>query len=227
MADEVADSRAALTGAHANHLSRVLRAEIGQEFDIGTGTEVRRGVIVRIQPDRVEFELGELVSTSPAARLTLMLSIFKFDRMEWAIEKCTELGVSRIAPVIASRTDSHLATASMKRVERWRRIAREAAQQSRQMAPPEIAEPAKLKDMISQNPGIRIVLSESERGMMLRDVRLSGDETAFAIGPEGGWTEPELKMFRNAAWVSVSLGSMILRAETAAIVATAVLLSLL
>ena len=82
------------------------------------------------------------------AEITLLLAIFKFDRMEWAIEKCTELGVSRIVPVIARRTDSHLAAASANEIERWRRIARQAAEQSRRAAPPEISVPIKLSEAL-------------------------------------------------------------------------------
>src|ERR1039458_1365389 len=109
IADEVSGDRAALVGEHADHLSRVLRARVGQDFDIATSTAVRRGRITSITDDRVEFELSEEVSTAPLAEITLVLAVFKIDRMEWAIEKCTELGVSRIVPVIARRTDSHLA----------------------------------------------------------------------------------------------------------------------
>ena len=68
----------------------------------------------------------------------MALSIFKFDRMEWAIEKCTELGATRIVPVIARRTETHLAAAAAKRVDRWRRIVLQAAEQSRRVSPPEI-----------------------------------------------------------------------------------------
>ena len=227
IADEVSGSRAALIGPHSDHLSRVLRAEVGQEFDIATGQVVRRGRIVKIETGRVEFELGEPVATPEVPRVTLVLSIFKFDRMEWAIEKVTELGVARIVPLIARRTESHLATASVKRVERWRRIAREAAQQSRRLAPPDISDPMKLKEAADLPGKLRILLSEEEQEIALKDlsVRSPGAEAALAIGPEGGWTEEEIASFRAAGWVSVSLGSTILRAETAAIAATAVLLS--
>src|SRR5579872_4646326 len=112
IADEVSDNQAALTGSHADHLVRVLRARVGQEFDIAGDGTVRRGRIITIREGRVEFELGEKVTSSPTLELTLLLAIFKFDRMEWAIEKCTELGVSRIVPVIARRTDAHLASAA-------------------------------------------------------------------------------------------------------------------
>ena len=136
IADEISGTRAFLVGDHARHLSQVLRARVGQEFDITTGEIVRRGHITSIDSDRVEFELGDEVSTSTSVQVTLVLSIFKFDRMEWAIEKCAELGVSRIIPVIARRTEAHLAAAAVKRVERWRRIALQAAEQSRRTSPP-------------------------------------------------------------------------------------------
>src|SRR5579885_2607660 len=109
IADEVSGSRAALLGSHAEHLARVLRARIGQEFDISAAGEIRRGRITSVSPDRVEFELTEFVPAGRLLPLTLVLSIFKFDRMEWAIEKCTELGVSRLIPAFARRTEPHLA----------------------------------------------------------------------------------------------------------------------
>src|ERR1700682_5560615 len=135
IADEVSGNRAILTGSHAEHLARVLRARVGQEFDIATGLAVRKSRITSIAESRVEFELGEEVPAATAARITLALAVFKFDRMEWAIEKCTELGASRIVPVIARRRDAHLAAASGKRAERWGRLALQASGQSTRSGP--------------------------------------------------------------------------------------------
>jgi 16S rRNA (uracil1498-N3)-methyltransferase len=228
IADEVSGNRAALTGEHADHLVRVLRARVGEEFDIAADSTVRRGLVLTIAPSRVEFELGEEVSAPPAASVTLLLSVFKFDRMEWAIEKCTELGVGRIVPVIARRTDAHLAVASAKRAERWRRIALQAAEQSRRAAPPEIVAPLKLKDAASFPGGVRIVLAELEQRVLLRDVlacHLAQGVILLATGPEGGWADDELQLFRDSGWISASLGSTILRAETAAIAAVAIAIS--
>jgi 16S rRNA (uracil1498-N3)-methyltransferase len=206
IADDFSSDRAAITGSHADHLIRVLRARVGQEFEIATGTVVRQGRVVTIDIDekRVEFELGEEVPASQGINLTLVLAILKFDRMEWAIEKCTELGVSRIIPVVARRTEKHLAAASVKRVERWRRIAMQAAEQSRRASPP-----------------------ETEQKTLLRDVlcAYSEGEIVLAIGPEGGWAEEELGFFQKAGWTSASLGPRILRAETAAIAASAITIS--
>jgi 16S rRNA (uracil1498-N3)-methyltransferase len=239
IADEVTGNTAALVGDHAAHLARVLRAEVGQQFDIATGQEVRRGTITTISYDRIEFALGakqHLKLRSAAPKITLALAIFKFDRMDWAIEKCTEIGVARIIPVIARRTDAHLASAAGKRRERWQRIVRQAAEQSRRPAPPEIAAPVKLKDLGSDGvlagDAMRVVLAESLAGSE-GDTRLgailqshssgveTGDEMTLAVGPEGGWADGELTWFYDMGWVAASLGDTILRAETAAIVATA------
>src|SRR5215472_5317732 len=151
IADEVAGDQAFLLGKNADHLSRVLRARIGQRFEIATPSGVRLGEIVEIDPERVVFSTTELPDRNhqpPAAKIHLYLAVFKFDRLEWALEKATELGVSPIVPVIARRTDAHLATAAEKRVERWRRIAHQAAQQSRRESVPETSDPRKLEDVI-------------------------------------------------------------------------------
>ncbi len=228
IADEVSGNRAALVGAHAQHLAQVLRGRVGQEFDIATGVSVRRGRIVSVAGDRVEFELGDIIPAAFPPSLILLLSIFKFDRMEWAIEKGVELGVSRIIPVAAQRTDAHLAKAAQKRVERWQRIALQASEQSRRASPPEILQPQLLHVAVSAVGSTRIVLAESEEQMMLKDALqtpLSAGEVTLASGPEGGWTESELKLFQGAGWIAASLGNTILRAETAVIAAVAITLA--
>jgi len=243
IADEVIGDTAALVGEHAAHLARVLRAEVGQEFDIATGEEVRRGTITTISHDRIEFALDTTpyhrrrFKTSAAPKIALALAIFKFDRMEWAIEKCTEIGVARIIPVIACRTDAHLAAAAVKRQERWQRIVTQAAEQSRRSAPREVAAPVKLKDLaatgvLPADAPTRVVLAEalveSEEDTRLGDILESRPtEVALAVGPEGGWADEELEWFRETGWVAASLGGTILRAETAAIVATALALDAL
>src|SRR5215469_15719576 len=119
IADEVSGNRAALVGPHAEHLAVVLRARVGQVFDLAAGPTLRSARVLSITPQRVEFELGEELPAAPIpTKLTLLLAIFKFDRMEWAIEKCTELGCSRIVPIAASRSDTHLVRAAAARVER-------------------------------------------------------------------------------------------------------------
>jgi len=228
IADEVSGDRAALVGAHAQHLAQALRGRVGQEFDIATGDSVRRGRILSIAAGRIEFELGEVIPAATIPRLIVILSIFKFDRMEWAIEKCVELGVSRIVSVIAQRTEAHLAKAAEKRVERWQRIALQASEQSRRASAPEITPPQSLSAAVAAASGNRIVLAESEEQMTLKEAlqaTAASGEVTLAFGPEGGWSESELKLFRETGWIAASLGSTILRAETAVIAAAAITLA--
>ena len=140
-----------------------------------------------------------------------------------------ELGCGRIVPVLAERTEKHLAQAAGKRVERWRRIALEAAKQSRRSDLPEIAAPAHLPEAFagSEAPSLRILLSETEEDQpllrILEDENPTGSrEILLAIGPEGGWSKGEISLFMDAGWQSASLGPRILRVETAAIAALAV-----
>jgi 16S rRNA (uracil1498-N3)-methyltransferase len=161
-------------------------------------------------------------------------AIYKFDHMEWAIEKATELGVAGIAPVIAQRTEKHLAQAAAKRAERWRRIVLESAKQARRSDVPIIYDAVALAARVSAESGAtRIVLAEQERTTTLRNaldeaIRAAGNEQPLfeiAIGPEGGWAPNEEALFDANGWKAVSLGPRILRAETAAIAALAVVAS--
>lgn len=241
IADTWDEATASLTGEQASHLIRVLRAQAGMEFDIVAGDRVWHGVIAGISGDQVRFNLVAEVEADPALPVTLVLSVFKFDRMEWTIEKATELGVERIVPVIARRTEKHLGQAAAGRVERWKRIAREAAQQSRRSDVPVIEDPLPLKTAARrEGEAVKLLLAEQERTTTLRKglaASLSLEESAtggdellpvrLAVGPEGGWTAEEEALFDSEGWKPVSLGPRILRAETAAITALAVVAAML
>jgi len=223
IADRVEGGRAWLLGPNANHLFRVLRVKVGQGFDVAANGVLRSAKVVFASHDQVEFELGAEVESASLPQISVYLSIFKFDRFEWALEKLTELGVSHVVPMIAQRTEEHLAKAATKRVDRWRKIAREASQQARRIAPPEIADPVALKKAVLEEQGSRIVLAETEDQTSLKAVLAEGPPPlALAFGPEGGWSEAELALFNAGGWKPASLGHTILRAETAAIAAVAV-----
>ena len=228
IADTWNESRtsASLLGDQAAHLARVLRAERGQIFDVVAGGFLHRAEIVRVSDAEVEFQLHEERESEAALSVHLLIAVFKFDHLEWGIEKATELGAARITPVLARRTEKHLALAATKRVERWRRIAREASQQSRRADIPEIAEPAPLARVLPLivEPA-RILLAETEEEHTLRaalDQVQAGAPLALAIGPEGGWAPEEMDLFREHGWQHATLGPRILRAETAAIAALAI-----
>jgi 16S rRNA (uracil1498-N3)-methyltransferase len=228
LVDGVEGVHAWLTGEHAAHLARVLRARVGQEFDLATPRGVFVGRVASVTEDRVEFELGAPVPALSLPEVTLVVAIFKFDRLEWAIEKATELGVTCIVPIVAFRSEKHLAAAAAKRVERWRRIAIQAAEQSRRAGLPVISEPCKLEQGLDSSAATRIVLAESEAGVLLTQALLphpSGGAVALAVGPEGGWTADEMQSFHRTGWISASLGPTILRAETAAIAGLSVVMA--
>ena len=250
------EATATLVGAQAEHLARVLRAQTGTTADVVAGGRVYRAEVASVtlageagpgRTSEVRFNLIAELEADPALPVTLAIAVYKFDRMEWAIEKATELGVAAIAPMLAQRTERHLAQAAGKRAERWRRIAHEAAKQARRSDVPEVFDPVPLAERVraastpTSAPGTtRIVLAEQERTTTLRHALteaeahearvLSGAEMPaleLAIGPEGGWAPAEEALFDSNGWRAVSLGPRILRAETAAIAALAIVASYL
>ena len=226
-------THAALLGEQAVHLARVLRAQPGQVFDVVAGGFLHRAEVTAVAAERVDFVLHEELEADNALPLHLYLAVFKFDHFEWAVEKATELGVAAITPILARRSEKHLAQAAAKRVERWRRIAHEASQQSRRVTVPEVADPVALKAALARVPcPVRLLLSETEQSLTLGDALRQPDAApsassegcthAIAIGPEGGWTAEEMALFSVHQWRHVTLGPRILRAETAAIAAIAI-----
>ena len=236
IADVWDQTSASVTGEQAAHLIRVLRAQTGTEYDIVTGDHTWRAVISSIAGDTVGFTLLSEIEAEPALPVTLLLSVFKFDRMEWIIEKATELGAQRLIPVSARRSEKHLVKAAATRVERWRRIAREASKQSRRSDVPVLDNLLSLQEavrVLGAEPCLRLLLAEQERSTSLLSALQSGlarlhkPAVQLAIGPEGGWTAEEESLFAVEGWQAVSLGPRILRAETAAISALAVVAALL
>ena len=227
---------ATIAGPQAEHLARVLRAQPGMQTDVVAGGRVFHAQVAAVtlagEKSEVRFNLTVELQADPALPVTLVLAIYKFDRMEWAIEKATELGVAAIAPVIARRTEKHLAQAAEKRTERWRRIAHEASQQARRSDVPLIHDAVSLAHRAgAASAATRIVLAEQERTTTLRHaigeaIAAAKDEMPqleIAIGPEGGWAPQEEALFDANGWRAASLGPRIVRAETAAIAALAVI----
>src|ERR1700721_1307128 len=149
--DALRNGLAELHGEDARHLTRVLRVKPGQRYEISDDHAAYLAEIAEARGERVVFRVLESIATpEPSASITLLASIIKFDRFEWIVEKATELGVERILPVAATRTEKGLFDASAKRAERWRRIAREASQQSRRIRMPEIAPAVRFERAVAE-----------------------------------------------------------------------------
>lgn len=221
--------RAELSGEAAQHLRRVLRAEPGQRFEISDNHSVYLAEIEGFQRDLVLFRLLERIETEPPpVRLILLAALIKFDRFEWLVEKATELGVEAIVPVEAERSERGLDKAAAKRLERWRRIALESSQQARRARLPEITESTPFARAL-ETPAARHYFLEEECGAppllsVLPEAaeRSPADTVCLLAGPEGGWTGEERCAASARGWQAVSLGPQILRAETAALAALAI-----
>ncbi|HTS13584.1 MAG TPA: RsmE family RNA methyltransferase [Candidatus Limnocylindrales bacterium] len=225
---------AALHGDAAEHVGRVLRAEAGQLYELSDGREVwlarvREVALPKRGESRIEFELLERIAASePRLRVSVLLSIVKFDRFEWCIEKATELGATEIIPLAATRSEKALIAAAAKRRERWEKIAFESAQQSRRLRAPAIGAMARATDAFAAaNASVKLILSERPDSPPIRQtLEAAGTDVnsaVLAIGPEGGWTDEELAAARTAGFREASLGETILRTETAVIAALSVL----
>ena len=227
--DAVRDGMAELRGDAARHLTRVLRAQPGQQYEISDNQAAYLAEVVESRPDRAVFRvLDRLEVPEPPVRVTLCAALIKFDRFEWMVEKATELGVERILPVETARTEKGLLAASRKRTERWERIARESSQQSRRVRVPQIQPAAGLARALEAPAEYRYFLEESGAPSfprMLPASRKDAGTAALLVGPEGGWTDAERQAAAAAGWLAVGLGPQILRAETAALAALAILLT--
>lgn len=225
--------RAELLGDAAEHLCRVLRAEPGQLYELSNGEQIWLGRVERVARSgrpglsRIEFALVELVADDrPAREIELLLSIVKFDRFEWCLEKATELGATAITPLAAARSENTLIRAAPKRALRWQKILVASAEQSRRRRPPVLAAVAVPETSFpAARAPLKILFSERPDAPPLRQVlrNHSGEDAAVAIGPEGGWTERELAASEQHGFLRASLGGNILRTETAVVASLAIL----
>ena len=225
--DTIREGIAELHGEDARHLARVLRAAPGQQYEISDGRTVWLAEIAAARADRVVFRVLEPAEAiALPIEITLCASLIQFAHFEWMIEKATELGVARILPVEAARTEKGLFEASRKRTERWVRIARESSQQCRRVSAPEILPAVRFDRALSIAAPLRYFLEEGAAPPLLRCLpseRQADAHIVLLVGPEGGWTDTERQLAASAGWQAVSLSPLVLRAETACAAALAVL----
>ena len=216
------------------HLRDSLRLELGEQIWVCDGQGTRHLMeLTRVTKQEL---IGRILSTSEepqrtAPRLRLAQAVLKGEKMDWVIQKATELGVSEIIPLQSRHTIVQLRPERLDaQLARWQRIALEAAQQSEQWRVPLTAQPQSLVECLARRPppALSLMLTERLEGQSLRTVPLSPDNeesVLVLIGPEGGWAKEEVAQVEQAGATLITLGPHILRAETAAIVATGILQS--
>jgi 16S rRNA (uracil1498-N3)-methyltransferase len=210
----------------AHHAREVLRLRAGAavrvfdgagaEFDAILETVTRREVVARLR--------GQVAARPESPlRVTIALSPLKGDLMELAIQKCTELGVAAIRPVVTVRTDAAARPALQgSRQERWDKVASGAAAQCGRAVVPDVAPTMPLAELLRLPlAGRKIVLWEAAGQRPLRELPPIDSNVCLLIGPAGGWEPSEIDQIRTAGFDPASLGPRILRAETAAIAAVA------
>lgn len=204
------------------HLRDVLRLRQGAEVYVidGEGREFRCRIetIGKKATDLTIIEAAAPTAPESPLDLTLAAAILKGDKFDLVIQKAVELGITRLIPLETERGDVKLKDAR-KKLERWERIILEASKQSGRARLMEIAAPSALADVVADGKGMVIVFAEASGGPFPKS--LSADKITVVIGPAGGWASDELELARSAGATIVTLGGRILRAETAAITAAA------
>jgi 16S rRNA (uracil1498-N3)-methyltransferase len=230
----IAPPTISITGDLLIHLRNSLRVTVGETAWFGNGDGTRyRAEIDAVSKQAIAAQIVEIVQEPLRCtpRLILGQSLLKGERMDWVIQKATELGIGEIIP-LESRYSVVQLKADRKghQLARWRRIALEAAQQSEQWRVPTIAQPRPLSELFANHATSTTILMLAERhaSMSLQTVALpQGAEEAVLvlIGPEGGWSPEEVQIAEQAGIQSITLGQHILRSETAAIATIGILQS--
>ncbi|WCN38731.1 16S rRNA (uracil(1498)-N(3))-methyltransferase [Aneurinibacillus uraniidurans] len=213
-----------ITGDDVNHIVRVMRNRVGDEVICcnGQGRDVR-GAIEAIEPDAVHIRIVEegLKNRELPVQVTIAQGLPKGDKMEWVIQKGTELGAFSFCAFTSSRTVVKLdAKKEAKRLERWQKIAKEAAEQSHRSVVPQIENVQSWRELLASASGFHYAVLAYEKeesatfGRVLADMT-PGSKLLVVIGPEGGFDEKEVAEAEAAGFAAVSLGKRILRAETA------------
>jgi 16S rRNA (uracil1498-N3)-methyltransferase len=220
-----------LRGAEHHYLSHVLRLGIGEKVLLLDGAE-RVATTRIVRASALELELEFLaIETAPRREgqtpcVTLQIGLLKGDRHDLVVQKATELGASRIVTVLCQRSiPMRLEERSARRNQRWQRIAQAAAQQCRRPDLPEVTPPRQLGEVLQAAPtGLRLMLYEGA-APPLRSVLAAHQAIELLVGPEGGLDPQEVDAATAAGFIPCSLGPRILRAETAALAALAVVLT--
>ncbi len=223
--DAIRDGTAILAPDQAHHLRNVLRLGAGQPVEVfdGEGTAYRGEVEI----SGADVKLVRLVpSAEPAPRdlpsIVLATALVKPDRFDWILQKSTELGVDDLVPLHTRNSSVRIPESKLAgRMERWSRIVREAARQSRRNTLPRIHGAMRFQDFVAGNPfgGYAKYLCYEKSGTPWHQDMLGPSRIVVCIGPEGGWDEAEVRAAAGSGYSVFSLGQRILRAETAALVA--------
>lgn len=240
-ATDWSDDYVVVGGEQGHHLRDVLRARAGNLFELidGQGRWARAAVETISTRGEVKCRIREQTLIPPPApdRLVLLQALVRFEKFEWILEKATELGVTRVVPLVTAHTEAKWSTMTNARVERWQKILIESIKQCRRLHLPALGTPSPFTQAVSETTGnFNILLSERPETPSLKSVLKKIQEprrreavggtcpgVTLAIGPEGGWALEEIALAEQSGFHAASLGERILRTETAAVSSLAIL----
>ena len=199
----------------SHHIADVLRMKSGDTVRLADGEGNVFLASLRFEGNVVKADIDEKCDSLPEGKITVAAAMIKKEKRELMIQKACELGASVIVPLVTSRTIIHLDDKEInKKLERWNKIALQACQQCNRASLCVVERPIPLSQIEKYRSEVNLVAYENEEKTKLRET-LSSDEITFVIGPEGGFTADEIDSLNEKGFTSVSLGSRILRAETA------------
>jgi 16S rRNA (uracil1498-N3)-methyltransferase len=221
-------SELVLTGDEAQHCARVLRRQPGDEIEVFDGAgRVAIAKLTDVGKREVRAQILRLCPLAPSPpRIHLLPTLIKAEPFEWLLEKAVELGATSIQPVITERTVVHLDPAQLdKKLAKWRRQMMEAAKQCHTPFVPPLHAPLPFAEALANLPtdALKLLPSLAESSRTLHGIAEHASQACIVIGPEGDFTPSEETLAQQQGFVPVTLGPLILRAETAAISALAVL----
>jgi len=231
---DIRGEQVVLGGRQAHQIRNVLRMKPDERIIIldNTGYEYEV-VLTDVGKEEVvgQIHSRHVALAEPDVQITLYQSLLSREKFELVLQKCTEVGVSRFAPIVTQRSlVRHVDTVTQKKVDRWKSIITEAAEQSHRGRIPELAPPVQFERLVSELNAFDgcLIASPYEHQTTLQKALSGGKKEpqtiALLIGPEGGFTEQEVGLAAEAGAVPVGLGPRILRTETAAIVTAALIL---
>lgn len=217
--DAVSGDEIVLTGAEAHHAASVRRVRVGEVVTVGDGAGVwLEGTCVSASPREVVVRIAaRTMHPAPSPRLVLAQALAKGDRDELAVQAATELGVDVVIPWRAQRSVSRWDGKVDRQLARWRTIVREAAKQAHRPWVPEVVEPVTTRQLAARAASERMLVLEPSAGASLTgvDLRATGGDVTFVVGPEGGLAPAELDLLGDAGALAVRLGETVLRTSTA------------
>ncbi|OGC16966.1 hypothetical protein A2282_08700 [candidate division WOR-1 bacterium RIFOXYA12_FULL_36_13] len=232
--DQIKNGTITIKGNDTNHIKNVLRLsekDVIEVFD--SSGNIYTSIIKKIEPDKISCVISGIKKEEiePQTKITLAQCLPKGKKMDMIIQKATELGVFNIIPVVSERTIPKIEEKSDKKISHWQKIAKEASQQSGRSIVPQIKSLTKFEDIVkpSINYNFKLIPWEGEKNNPLKEAVVVASQNSeplqqdhkkilVLIGPEGGFSQEEVKMANANNFISVSLGKRILRVETAAIV---------